>query len=278
MPWKYTDEDYREYTRTTWNAAAKPYLAFMNRLRPFHEELVRRVCPRKGERFLDMACGPGEPAIAIAKRVGEKGHVLGVDLSERMIALARRVARDDGVGTAEFRVMNCEQLDLPDASFDAAVSAYGFQIFTDPQKAAREAFRVVKPGGRLACCIWSTAEHVPFLHAIIGPMLDHAEPDETGYLPTPYETGGKGEMAGFLEESGFHGAKESRTNHVFRFRDAEEYLDVIVRGTPIGHSLSEETPEVQREVLQATRTNLLAWTRADGIRIPGECVFVTAGR
>jgi hypothetical protein len=51
-----------------------------------------------------------------------------------------------------------------------------------------------------------------------------------------------------------------------------------LRGTPIGHSLSEETPKVQREVLQATRSNLRAWTKADGITIPGECVFVTARR
>jgi ubiquinone/menaquinone biosynthesis C-methylase UbiE len=278
MPWKYTDEYYQEYTRRTWNAAARPYLAFMDRLRPFHEELIRRARPRRGEAFLDMACGPGEPAIAIAQRVGENGHVLGVDLSERMISLAKRLARERGVGTADFRVMDCQKLELPTASIDAAVSAYGFQIFTDPERAAREAFRVVKPGGRVACCIWSTAEHVPYIHAIIGPMLAHAEPDENGYIPTPYEIGGKGEMVRFLEESGFHSARESRVTHAFRFRDAREYFDVILRGTPIGHSLSEETPKVQRDVLRATRSNLRAWTKADGISIPGECVFVTALR
>jgi ubiquinone/menaquinone biosynthesis C-methylase UbiE len=278
MPWKYTDEYYQEYTRKTWNAAAKPYLGFMSRLRPFHEELIRRVRPRAGEEFLDMACGPGEPAITIAQRVGENGHVLGVDLSERMVSLAKRLAKERKVGAVDFRVMNCEKLTLPKASFDAVVSAYGFQIFTDPEKAALEAHRVLKPGGRLACCIWSTAEHVPYIHAIIGPMLDHAEPDENGYLPTPYEIGGKGEMVRFLEESGFHGARESRVTHDFRFRDVAEYLDVILRGTPIGHSLSEEPPKVQREVLKATRANLLAWTKDDGITVPGECVFVTAHR
>jgi enediyne biosynthesis protein CalE5 len=276
MPWKYTDEYYQEYTRTTWNQAAKPYLGFMSRLKPFHQELVRRARPKEGERILDLACGPGEPAITLAHRVGTKGCVLGVDLAEKMISLARGFARERGVTNVEFRVMNCEKLKLPADSFDAAVSAYGFQIFTDPEKAARETFRVVRPGGRVACCIWSTGDRVPYIDAIIGPMLAHAEPDENGYVPTPYEIGGDGEMVHFLEQSGFKAAREVRITHDFRFRDVEEYLDVLLRGTPIGHSLSEETPKVQREVLQAARSNLLRWTKSDGIQIPGECVFVTA--
>jgi ubiquinone/menaquinone biosynthesis C-methylase UbiE len=278
MPWKYTDAYYENYTRTTWNQSSKAYLAIMEWLRPFHEELVRRLRPKKGERILDLACGPGQPALTVAQRVGAEGRVLGVDLAGKMVALARRSARDGGVENAEFRVMNCEKLTLPDRSFDAAESAFGFQIFTDPEKAAAEAYRVVRPGGRIAVCMWSTGDRVPMLDAIIGPMLAHAEPDETGYLPTPYEIGGKGEMVRFLEKSGFRGAKEARRTQDFRFRDAQQYLDGILRGTPIGHSLSEEPATVQRDVLKATRANLLAWTKADGITIPGECVFVTARR
>lgn len=278
MPWKYTDEYYQDYTRKTWNATAKPYLGFMHRLRPFHDELVRRLRPAKGERILDMACGPGEPALTIAGVVGATGRVLGVDLSERMVALAKRLAREKAMATVDYRVMNCEKLALPAASFDAVVSAFGFQIFTDPEEAAREACRVVKPGGRIACCIWSTGDRVPCLHAVVGPMLEHAEPDETGYIPSPYEIGGKGEMVRFLQKSGFRNAAEGRRTQEFRFRDAEEYLDVLLRGTPIGHSLSEETRAVQREVLNATRAHLADWTGPEGIAIPGECVFVTARR
>lgn len=174
--------------------------------------------------------------------------------------------------------MNCEKLRLQEASFDAATCAFGFQIFTNPEKAAAETHRVVKPGGRVACCIWSTGDRVPYIHAVIGPMLAHAEPDENGYIPTPYEIGGKGEMVGFLEKSGFRDAEETRVTHDFRFRDADEYLEVLLHGTPIGHSLSEESKKVQREVLSATRANLRAWTKDDGISIPGECVFVTARR
>ncbi len=276
MPWKYTDEYYREYTRTTWNGVAETYMAFMDRLKPAHQELIRQLRPKKGERVLDLGAGPGEPAITIARLVGERGRVLGVDLSKKMVALARRTARAKGVSNAEFRAMDCEDLALPAASFDTAVSAFGFQIFTHPEKAARETLRILKPGGRLAVCIWSTGDRVPYLDVIIGPMLAHAEPDESGYIPTPYEIGGDGEMVRFLEEAGFCSATEARVTYEFQFRDPEEYLEVLLRGTPIGHSLSEEESEVQREVLSATRSNLLRWSKADGITLPGECVFVTA--
>ncbi|MFI5415349.1 MAG: hypothetical protein ACHQ16_06785, partial [Candidatus Lutacidiplasmatales archaeon] len=64
--------------------------------------------------------------------------------------------------------------------------------------------------------------------------------------------------------------------HPMRFRDADHYLKVLLEGTPIGHSLREESPEVQHEVLRKTRKNLEAWTTRDGLSIPAECVLVVA--
>jgi ubiquinone/menaquinone biosynthesis C-methylase UbiE len=186
MPWKYTDEYYREYTRTTWNESADAYIDWMRNLEPFRNDLVARLDAHPGEKVLDLGTGPGEPALTIARQVGPTGRVVGVDLSEKMIDIARRVAAARGATNTEFHAMDCADLTFPDGTFDAAISSFGFQIFTDPEKAAREAHRTLRPGGRIAVSVWSTGDRVPFLHAIIGPMLEHAEPDETGYLPTPY--------------------------------------------------------------------------------------------
>jgi ubiquinone/menaquinone biosynthesis C-methylase UbiE len=276
MPWKYSEEYYREYTRTTWNESAESYVSLAERFIPLRAELVRLLGPSAGESVLDLGTGPGEPAMTIARSVGPTGRVLGVDLSEGMIAVAGKTAKARGLSNVEFRVMDCSALDLPAATFDGVVSSFGFQIFTDPAKAAREARRVLRPGGRIAVSIWSTAEKVPFLDAIVGPMLADAEPDETGYLPTPYETGGPGEMVQFLAEAGFSDAKERRLTHTFVLRSPEEYLETILRGTPIGHSLGEESAEVQEKVLRATRAHLETHRTAGGIELPAEVVFVTA--
>jgi SAM-dependent methyltransferase len=175
--------------------------------------------------------------------------------------------------------MDAEALTLPDRSFDVAVSAFGFQIVTDPEKAAAQALRVLKPGGRIAVAVWAQAERCQALHTIVGPMLEFAEPDETGYIPTPYELGGPGEMVAFLEKAGFRDAREQRVVHDWRFKDEDHFFEFALQGTPLGHSLREEEPDVQQQVLQKTKENLKAWRRsAQGIAMAAEAVIVTARR
>jgi ubiquinone/menaquinone biosynthesis C-methylase UbiE len=276
MPWQYSDEYYTEYTRTTWNESASAYVDLMRNLEPFRAAVLTHLNPRPGEHVLDMGTGPGEPALTIARAVGPDGRVTGIDLSENMVQIADQVGKARGIRNIDFRVMDCSELTLPSASFDAAISCFGFQIFTNPEKAAAEAFRVLRPKGRICATVWSTGDKVPWLDVIIGPMLEHAEPDETGYLPTPYETGGPGEMIAFLEAAGFRDAHERRITHTMPYADSDAYLNSILKATPIGHSLSEEPPEVQEDVLRKTRANLLKWSTPDGILLPAECVIAGA--
>jgi ubiquinone/menaquinone biosynthesis C-methylase UbiE len=276
MPWKYTDDYYREYTRTTWNESAEAYVSFMRNLEPFRRDLVAMLAPQAGERILDLGTGPGEPAMTLARAVGPSGSVTGVDLSENMVKIAQRVADARGLRNVDFRTMDCSALDLPHQAFDAVISSFGFQIFTNPEQAAAEAHRVLKPTGRIAVSVWSTGDKVPFLHAIVEPMLAHAEPDETGYIPTPYETGGPGEMVAFLEASGFRDAREERRQYQMKFEDADGYFNALLKATPIGHSLSEETDSIQAEVLRDARANLQKWMTPTGLLIPAEGVIVVA--
>lgn len=276
MSWKYTAEYYKQYTRDTWNESAEAYAPVMRTLNLFTPDLLRAAEPRPGERVLDVASGPGEPALTIAPGLLPGGSVLGIDLSERMVEIARRRASERGIGNASFAVMDAERMDLPDASFDLVVCRFGLQIVTDPEACAREAHRVLRPGGRLAVSVWGPAERNPLLHAVVGPMLAHATPDETGYLPTPYELGGDKELGRLLAGAGFRSPDETRVSRNGTFRDEEDYLAGILEGTPLGHSLREEDAAVQEAVLREARANLQRWKTPDGISMPMECLVVRA--
>lgn len=277
VTWTYTEAYYKEYTRTTWNESAPKYGELLRNLDKFNPDILGAASPRKGDRVLDVATGPGEPALSIAPLVGPTGSVVGIDLSERMVEVARQNAK--GVDNAEFRVMDAEKLEFPDASFDLVVCRFGLQIVTDPDRCIAEIRRVLKPGGRVAATVWGPGERVPAIHVIIGPMLEYAEPDETGYIPTPYEMGGDGELVEILLKAGFRDAAEKRVTHDWTFRDAKTYFDATLKGTPIGHSLSEEDEPTQKAVLAKTAKNLEQWTLADGsVRLPAEAVVVAGVR
>lgn len=271
MTWTYSEEYYRQYTRDTWNESAQGYADVVRNLDLYNDALLAAAAPKRGDKVLDIASGLGEPAFSLAPRVES---VLGVDLSEEMVKRAQARAP----ANASFMVMDAEKLELPDARFDLATCRFGLQIVTNPEKAIGEAFRVLKPDGRFAATVWGPGERCPVLHAMVEPMLKHAEPDETGYLPTPYEMGGEGELTTMLAQRGFVDAREARVVRDATFRDAEHYLRAILEGTPLGHSLREEDADVQEQVLRETRENLKRWTTPKGIIMPSEAVVVSAVR
>lgn len=277
MTWTYTEEYYKNYTRDTWNESAAEYAPVRRNLDKWNAHLIARAQPKAGQRVLDVACGDGEPALTLARAVAPSGRVIGIDLSERMVGVAAQRASEEQVKNIDFRVMDAEKLELPDASFDLVTCRFGLQIVTDPDAAIAEALRVLKPGGRFVATVWGPGERVPAIHVIIGPMLEFAEPDETGYLPTPYEMGGANELVEILLKAGFEGAKEERFTHDWEFKNEEAYFHGVLKGTPIGHSLSEEEKPVQDEVMRKTRQNLKAHTKTDGrIVLPAEGVVVSA--
>lgn len=112
---------------------------------------------RGGERLLDVGCGPGDGAVAVATDLGSDGEVVGIDRSDEMLRVARRRASAAG---CRFQVARGDAMSLcvTDASFDAARSERTLQWVRDPARVVSELHRVVRPGGRVALidADWST--------------------------------------------------------------------------------------------------------------------------
>jgi len=122
----------------------------LGRDRPMRDRLAELAQLAPGESVLDVGCGTGSLALAAKRRVGDTGTVSGVDASPDMIALATRKATRAGAAVT-FRVGTAERLPYPDRSFDAVLATLMLHHLPKPVRRdfAREALRVLRPGGRI---------------------------------------------------------------------------------------------------------------------------------
>jgi ubiquinone/menaquinone biosynthesis C-methylase UbiE len=105
---------------------------------------------KPGEIVLDLGSGGGIDVLLSAKRVGPAGKAYGLDMTDEMLALARENQRKAGVGNVEFLKGEIEQIPLPDSSVDVVISNCVINLSADKDQVIREAFRVLRPGGRFA--------------------------------------------------------------------------------------------------------------------------------
>jgi ubiquinone/menaquinone biosynthesis C-methylase UbiE len=142
-------------TTFTFNAASDVYddaaLGFRDY---FGRKTVENLNIRKGARVLDVCSGTGSSAIPAAETVGASGVVIGVDLADRLLTLAREKARQRSLQNITFRVADMLALDYQAASFDVVQCVFGIFFVPDMPAAVRKLWRLVRPGGKLAITSW----------------------------------------------------------------------------------------------------------------------------
>jgi len=146
-----------------------------------------------GEKVLDLGSGAGFDCFLAVRQVGPTGQVIGVDMTAEMVAKARKNAGEAGYANVEFRLGEIEHLPVADASVDVIISNCVINLSPDKGQVFREAFRVLRPGGRLAIAdIVATAQ-----------MPEELRNDLALYTGCIAGAANIGELEGMLAESGF---------------------------------------------------------------------------
>ena len=166
-----------------------------------------------GETVLDLGSGGGIDVILSARRVGPTGRAFGLDMTDDMLALARRNAEEAGVENVDFLKGQIERIPLPDHSVDVIISNCVINLSGDKRRVLAEAFRVLKPGGRFAVSDVVVRGEVP---AAVRRSMELWVGCVAGALE-------ESEFKALLAEAGFEGADVEPTR-LYRSEDARVFL------------------------------------------------------
>lgn len=162
-----------------------------------------------GSRVLDVAVGAGDQSLSAAERVGPSGFVLATDISANILEYVAENARIQGYDNLDTHIADGEDLDVPAASFDAAISRVGLIYFPDQQKALADIRAALKPGGRFAAVVYSTPQNNGFFSTPVSIIRERAKlPPPLAGQPGPFSLGGPGVLAETLEKAGFADVQE----------------------------------------------------------------------
>jgi ubiquinone/menaquinone biosynthesis C-methylase UbiE len=182
--------------------------------------LVAAAQPQPGEQVLDVGCGTGVVARAVAARVGPAGTVVGLDPSTAMLRVARRVTA--GMGrTVAWVEGPAEEMPFAAGSFDLVVCQQVLQFVTDRPAALREMYRVLRSGGRAVLHVMLGVEHHPFEMQLSQSIARRLGIPATSDI---YALGDRGELRALLEQAGFARVDIDVVEFEIEYPDPEHFV------------------------------------------------------
>src|SRR5438128_2039081 len=205
---------------------------------------------------LDIATGPGEPALTIAAFVGPEGKVFGIDPAPEMVEAARRAADHLGFRNAQFDVASADRLPFPADTFDAMVSRFGAMFFPSPVEAVREMLRVLKPGRKLALAVWYFAERNPFFYTLSRVIERYVDsPPPAPDAPDAFRFASPGKLRDVLAEAGAMAPSERVLQ--FTIQASISVEDFWTLRCEMSEKLREKVAMLSREQLTEVRRQSL---------------------
>lgn len=256
-------ERFKAQERAGFNLVANQYEDSMHQAQPATLQLLAMGDLSEGLRVLDVATGPGIVARQAARLVGT-GQVVGVDIAEEAIEVARQKAVQEKLTNVSFQVGDAEALDFEAGSFDRVFCAMGLMHFPHPEQALTEFKRVLKPGGKLLASVWSEEADSPFI-AVALQTLNRTFPPPKVARPSMFRFGNPTVLAQLVETVGFSEVEVQPVQLEAFFPDAASYWRIFLGAAGItAVALAKQPAEIHQKLEQEVAQDLAPYAKDGG--------------
>lgn len=243
---------------------------------PWADRLVEHANLREGDRVLDVGCGTGIVARRAAARVGEAGSVVGLDVNEGMLEVARAAA--DVEPPIEWRRGDATDLPFPDESFDAVLSQQALQFVEDPAAALREIHRVLAPDGRIAVSVLRSLEFNSGYGELAEALERHVGPEAGTMMRSPFRGYAGEELRTWAEDAGFEDPVVTIEISSVRYPSVEEFVRREAASSPLAGPLGSLDRDVREELVRDVEAALSDYVDDRGIVVPLDSHVLVARR
>ncbi|MHB1005898.1 MAG: class I SAM-dependent methyltransferase [Chloroflexota bacterium] len=223
------------------------------------------------EQLLDVACGTGIVARLAAPRLGPTGRVVGLDLNDGMLAVARAKPAPKGAPIT-WRLGDAQALPFPDAEFDVVMCQNGLQFMPDKRRALQEMRRVLRDKSRL---VLSTVRRESGSQAVEATVARYLEPEYLARFREPFTLGDADALSRLFQGTGFQSVDITRQTVNACCPSVNDFLEFTLSGR-LEDALGRQSPERRAALLQHAREQLQPYLTEDGLVFPVEMLVAVA--
>ncbi len=244
---------------------------------PWAARLIEMSGVHEGDQVLDVACGTGIVARHAASRVGSSGSVVGLDINEGMLTVARETAADIQ-SLIEWQQGDATDLPFPDEQFDIVCCQQALQFFDEPVAAVEEMQRVLTPGGCVTLSVWRPLDYQPAYVALAEALEAYIGDDAGNMMRSPFPTWDREDLRTLFRDAGSDDVSVTIEIGSVRYPSVEEFVRREAASSPLAEPIAAVEREVREELVREVEDSANEYIDDEGIVSPMESYVVTARR
>jgi ubiquinone/menaquinone biosynthesis C-methylase UbiE len=242
----------------------------------YADDLVARVPVHDGMRVLEVACGTGIVTRRLVERLAGRGTIIATDLNEAMFAHARKGL--PGPGDAKWRHADGTSLPFESRSFDVVLCQFGLMFFPDKAAGAREAFRVLRPGGVYLLSVWEALARNPVQRLAHETLAGFFPADPPQFYTVPCNSHDTESLTGLLTDAGFVDVRFERVAKRGTSPSAADAARGLIEGNPVYTDIMQRAPHALPAIEAALAARLAHEFGDRPLHAPLHAIVVEARR